>query len=110
MKPTVTRCPTCKRKRTRTSNANRYYWLLLYAIADKVQPEGKHYAAESYHLYFKSKYLGCNDVQMPNGKTMAVPRTTTELDTSEFAEYVQRVETWAAKRDVFVEALESEQG
>ena len=96
------RCPACGRKEIRSTEANRRYWALLHAIAEKVKPEGKEYSAETFHLYFKQKLLGSVDVTLPNGKTIQVPQTTTALDTSQFHEFSTRVEVWANSRDVFL--------
>lgn len=94
------RCPACGRKEIRSSEANRRYWALLHEIAEKVKPEGKEYSAETWHTYFKQKLLGNIEVNLPNGKTIQVPQTTTALDTSQFHEFSTQVEVWAANRGV----------
>lgn len=103
MKPEIIRCPTCHRKRTRSNQANARYWLLLHLIADKIRPEGVQYSAETWHIYFKQKFLGVIETRMPNGKTSLVQKTTTELDTGEFADYMMAVETWAQGRGVYMD-------
>lgn len=95
-------CPACGRKEIRSSEANRRYWALLHEIAEKVKPEGKEYSAETWHTYFKQKFLGNTEVNMPNGKTIQVPQTTTALDTSQFHEFSLQVEVWANNRGVFL--------
>lgn len=99
------RCPTCGRKRRRTNEANRYYWLLLHAIAEKVKPEDKQYSAETWHSYWKLKLIGGNDVTLPNGKVMVIPKSSAELDTGEFQEYVSQIEAWAHERGVYLDEL-----
>ena len=96
------RCPACGRKEIRSSEANRRYWALLHEIAEKVKPEGKEYSAETWHTYFKQKLLGNVEVNMPNGKTIQVPQTTTVLDTSQFHDFATQVEVWANGRGVFL--------
>ena len=71
-------------------------------IADKVKPLGKSYSADSWHTYCKSRWLGCDDVALPNGKTIALPRSTAGLDVAEFAEFMDAVEAWAAERGVYL--------
>jgi hypothetical protein len=101
MKPD--RCPTCKRVKKRSNESNRRYWLLLHVIADKLKPEGKQFSAESWHLYFKQRYLGCDDIALPNGKVIVRPRSSAELDKQEFAEYMYAVEAWANEHDVYLD-------
>jgi hypothetical protein len=96
------RCPTCGRTHIRSSEANRRYWALLNEIAEKIKPEGSEYSPNTWHLYFKQKLLGSVDIPMPNGKVVTIPQTTTALDTSQFNDYMGKVEAWAAKRGVFL--------
>ena len=100
------RCPTCKRLKRRSNNANARFWLLLHLIAENVKPEGKAYTAEQFHIYFKQKFLGMNEVALPNGKTIMFPKSTAELDTAEFAEHMAKVEQWAIERNIFMDELE----
>lgn len=99
------RCPKCHRTIRRSSEANRRYWLLLHMMAEKLKPEGKEYSPETWHLYFKLKHLGGNDVTMPNGKVIVVPKSSAELDKDEFHEYVFQVESFANERGVFLDDL-----
>ena len=96
------RCPTCRRRIKRSSQANRLYWLLLHELADKLRPDGQQYSAEAFHTYYKSRFLGCDDVKLPNGKTLTIPRSSADLDIAEFADYVAQVEADAAERGVFL--------
>lgn len=97
------RCPTCHRKHKRSSQANRLYWSLLYKMADTLKPGGQHYSAEHFHLYYRGRFLGCDDYSLPNGKTMTVARSTANLDVTEFNEYLTQVEADAAERGIYLE-------
>lgn len=101
------RCPQCRRKIKRSSDQNRRYWALIHLLAEKLRPNGQQFSAESFHLWAKSKYLGCTEHKLPNGKTLLVPNSTAELDVAEFSEYLDRVEAFAAERDVYLEDMES---
>ena len=94
-------CPTCGRARTRSSEANRRYWSLVNALADK-PVQGVNYSPDSWHLYLKQRFLGSRDVTLPSGKTITIPQTTTSLDVAEFNDYMGRVEAWAAEHDVYL--------
>lgn len=98
------RCPACGRRNRRSNPANSRYWLLLHVAAAKLKPGGQTYSAEQFHIYYKSRFLGCVDFSLPNGKVLAIPKSSADLDVSEFAEYMQQVETDLADRDVFLEA------
>lgn len=99
----VTRCPTCGRKNRRTTQANARYWVLLHAISEGVKPQGQQHSSEVWHTYFKGRFLGCDEVKLPNGKVMQFPNSTSELDTTEFSDYMQQVEVFANERGVHLE-------
>lgn len=106
MKQTTERCPSCHRRLTRSSDANRRYWALLHLVADKLRPGGIAYSADQFHAYYKSRFLGCDDVKLPNGKTLTIPRSTAGLDVAEFSEYLDAVQADAAARGVWLEDAE----
>ena len=101
----VDRCTKCGRRQKRSSEANRRYWLLLHLLADKLKPDGVQYSAETYHIYYKMKFLGADDVKLPNGKVIAVPKSSAELDKAEFHEYAFMVEQDANERGVFLDEV-----
>ncbi len=99
----MSRCPTCGRKQKRSSDANARYWLLLHKIAATLKPDGKSYSPEQFHTYYKSRFLGCDDVPMPNGKTLTIPRSTAGMDSPDFARFQEQVEADAAERGVYLD-------
>lgn len=99
------RCKTCGRTKKRSSEANRRYWLLLHMIADKVKPDGQEYSAETWHTWAKMRWLGADDVRLPNGKVVAIPKSSAELDTEAFHDYVYQVEEWALDRGVTLDEM-----
>ena len=99
----VERCPTCHRRKTRSTEANRRYWLLLHVIAEKLKPQGAEYSPKVWHEYLKSRFLGTEEFKLPNGKTLNIPLSTADLETSEFNDYMTQVEAWAAQHDVWLD-------
>lgn len=93
----VGRCPACGRREQRSSEANRRYWKLVATVAETLRPAGQIHGAEAWHLWFKSRFLGCQDVRLPNGVVLTVPHSSADLDTVEFATYMEQVEAWAAE-------------
>ena len=74
-------------------------------MADKLRPDGRHYTAESFHIYFRSRFLGCDEYEMPNRETMLIPRSTANLDADEFSDYLAKVEADAAERGVYLDEM-----
>ena len=103
----VDRCPTCKRRLTRSNDSNRKYWALLHAMSEKMKPRGQTFSAETFHLWAKSKFLGCTDHVLPSGKTMTIPMSTANLDQEQFGNYLDKVQAFANEHGVFLEDLES---
>ena len=103
----IDRCPTCKRRIKRSSEANRRYWAILHLLSERIKPRGNAHSAETWHLWCKSKFLGCTDHVLPSGKTMTIPNSTAELDTAAFNDYMTAVEAWANERGVYLEDMEN---
>lgn len=99
----VDRCPTCRRRRTRSSEANRRYWALLHELSEKLKPNGQQFSADQWHLYAKSRFLGADDFPLPNGKTVTIPKSTAALDVAEFNDFMTQVEAFANEKGVFLE-------
>jgi len=66
---------------------------------------GQRYSAESFHIYYKTRFLGADDVTLPNGKTLTIPRSTADLSVDEFSDFFDRVAADAAERGVYLEEL-----
>lgn len=102
----VRRCPTCGRREKRSTEANRRYWLILHLIAERIKPgDNLAYSPDQWHLYFKSRFLGADDVDLPNGKTLVIPHSSADLSTEEFSDYAMKVEAWASERDVYLDEI-----
>jgi hypothetical protein len=95
------RCPTCGRRELRSSEANRRYWSLVHAIAER-PVKGVHYSADTWHIWLKQRFLGSKDIELPSGKTVTIPMSTASLDTSEFSDYMTKVEVWANEHDIYL--------
>lgn len=72
-------------------------------MSEIIKPEGKQYSAEQWHLYCKSRWLGVDETKLPNGKVLLIPKSTADLDVSEFNDYMTAVEVWAHERGCFLE-------
>lgn len=87
-----------KHKKDRTQRQNRYYWNTVVAIP------AKHfgYTPEEIHESFKWLFLRKNE----EGKPLTV-RSTIELSTIEFMEYVEQCKQWCADQSLFIPDPES---
>ena len=80
----------------RTVEQNRRYWALLTAIAE-IPVDGRRYTNEVWHEHFKRELLGYEYQRMPDGKRRRVPRSTARLSVKKFAEYMERIQAFAAQ-------------
>lgn len=78
---------------------------MLHKAAEQLKPAGVAYSASSFHEYYKSRFLGCDDVPLPNGKTLVIPKSTADLDVAEFGDYFDKVTADLADRGVFAEDI-----
>lgn len=99
------RCPSCGRKRRRSHRANAAYWGLLHEIAETLRPNGAQYGPEAYHLLYRQRFLGADDVRLPSGQVLTIPKSTANLDADEFSAYLSKVEADAAERGVFMDEM-----
>jgi hypothetical protein len=76
------------------------YWALLHEISEKLVRKVGDYSAESYHLYFKQRFLGQDEVKLPNGKVVQIPKSTADLPVDDMSMYYTKVEEWAALRGI----------
>lgn len=95
MKPEIIRCPACGRKARRSHEANKRYWALLHKISSEVEVDGKHYSADVFHEYFKQEYIGADEINLPDGRTIIKSWSSAELDIVEFMDYMTQVEAFA---------------
>lgn len=97
------RCPTCKRRIRRSTEANRRYWALLHSMSEQIKPVGATYSADQWHLWARSRFLGADDIKLPSGASVTIPKSTADLDVGEFNDYMTQVEAFANERGCFLE-------
>ena len=80
--------------RPRTVKQNRRYWGngVLKQIAEQAVVNGKMYPAEIWHEQFKRQFIGV--IELPNGQLIGC--SSTKLTTSEFCNFSDQVEAFAA--------------
>lgn len=96
------RCPACGRRETRSTEANRRYWAIVAEVSEKLKPHGIAYGTKHWHAWFKSRFIGCEDIKLPNGATLTQPLSSHDLEPPEFSDYMTAVEAWAAEQGVYL--------
>jgi hypothetical protein len=97
------RCPACGRRETRSSEANRRYWQLVCRVSEGYTPDGRTFSPEVWHEQFKRHWLGKRDFTLPSGETISITRSTADLSTDEFSDFMTAVEAWANSRNVYLD-------
>lgn len=78
-----------KNRPIRSMQANKYYHVILNIIAINTG-----HSHDELHEICKLKF-NCHMVDLPKGDSVLIGKTTTDLDSTEFAGYVNRVKQWA---------------
>ena len=87
-------------KSTRSVEQNNRMWAILTDISEQVLDEtGKQYSPETWHNFFKAKYLG-KDTIIVDGEPILVEKTTTKLKIMEFIDYCTQIEAFAIDHGV----------
>lgn len=90
-----------QRKHSRSLEQNKRYWAILNEIA-MLEVQGERYSPETWHEYFKVRFIGAEDVKLPNGKTVTRTLSTTDLDVAAFGDYMTQIEAWAAQHGMLL--------
>jgi hypothetical protein len=85
-----------KRVYKRSTEQNKLYWSRLNEISEGLPVQGVNHSAEAWHHWFRQKFIGSEDLTLPNGKVFSQPISTTTLDVGAFSEYLTQIESWAA--------------
>ncbi len=97
------RCPTCGQLPKRSNDQNKRYWAILNALSEQLKTADGYYNPDTWHLYFKQKYLGMEEVRLPNRQILQQPKSSAELDKAAFNDYMIQVEQWAVDHGVFLD-------
>jgi hypothetical protein len=81
-------------KNIRSNNANRYYWACLDIISQSLG-----YQPDELHSLFKGLYLPKREIKL-NGKMYYLSGTTTQLTTSQFMDYIERIRCEMAQQGI----------
>lgn len=101
-KTSRSRCPACGRYPKRTNEQNKRYWALIEKMA-ATEWSGQQFSKKAFHIYYASKFLGCEDITLPNGIVVTQPVSTSDEDIPDFGDYLTKVEADCNERGVFLD-------
>lgn len=88
------------RKKTRSLNANAYYWAaVVQPFTEWLRDEWGDPAitSEQAHEILKVKVLGTRDKVVENGEVIELIPTTHDMDKYDFANYIDKASAWLAE-------------
>jgi len=82
-------------KRNTAQNAR--LWGYLYkTISQQAFVNGKQYDSDVWHEMFARKFGVCDELTLPDGEIITRRKSTTQMSVSEFGEYMENVQSYAA--------------
>lgn len=81
-----------KKKKHRSVQQNRYYWLLMGMVSDHTG-----YTPDEVHAILKSKFLKVEKVNENTGVVYEYIKSTTELSTVEYMDYLEDVRRFGSE-------------
>lgn len=83
-----------KKKKYRSLSQNAFYWSAVIPILHAAINEcGNHLGKESVHKMMAAKFL-LEDVPLKDGQFIQRVKSTTELSTSQFMDYLTEINAW----------------
>jgi hypothetical protein len=84
----------------RRAVANALYWARLEELAEQLPVDGRYFTADAWHEQIARWWLPKVEVALPSGKLFMRRKSTSELTTQEFSEYLEKFAAWAANKEV----------
>lgn len=84
-------------KSRRTTEQNSRLHALLTDIANNAWVDGKQFDAETWKEFFRQKYIGTEEVLLPDGRRIERGISTTTLDVGAFSDFMDQISAYAAE-------------
>lgn len=93
------RCITCGKPegKTRSERENRYYWPVVVGIISDETGN----SPNAVHEFLKFTH-GTKEVINVKGIEFHAPKSTTQMTTGEFEDYMSRCRVWASEQGIFI--------
>lgn len=87
-----------KKKKNRSYYQNRYYWGVVVALVrERFIQLGNDVSAEETHDYLKHEFNYKEFVNEKTSEVIRIPKSTADLTTSEFMDYIARIQVFSAQ-------------
>lgn len=83
----------------RSKDQNRLLHWYLQRIADNAWVDGKQYEMLTWKEYFKGKFIGYEDVLLPDGRVIQQAISTTTLSLEDFSDFITKIECYSVSHD-----------
>jgi hypothetical protein len=90
-------CPCCGARQKRSNQQNRRLHEIFRQIVEWPAVSKKGFTVEQVKSYLKDRYLGYDEIRLPNGKLIQQLRSTAELNTEELNQFMLHCEMWCAE-------------
>lgn len=81
----------------RNAEQNRRLWGFVYkTISEQAFVNGQQFSTDVWHELFARRFGVCDEVTLPDGEIVIRRKSTTQMTVSEFAEFMNRIEAYAA--------------
>lgn len=92
-----------KHRKRRSDRQNRFYWpMIVVPFADYLRGQGHDFTDEMAHEVLKKMFLESTIIDKETGEAFTYVRSTTELSTVEFNDYLDRCAQVLAEHGVIV--------
>lgn len=82
-------------KAKRSAEQNRLFHALLNTIAESATVNGKYYDAETWKEHIRRKFIGTEEIHLPDGARIERGISTASLSVAEFTQLIERTQAWA---------------
>lgn len=87
---------TIKKRGKRSILQNSYYWgVVVKEVQLRFRELGHDVEIDDVHEFLKGKF-NADRIVTPQAEVVEVPKSTTEMNKTEFIEYVERIKEWAS--------------
>lgn len=88
----------CNQRKHRSNEQNRYYWgCVVPIIKNTLREAGNEFSTEQVHDLLKYKFLRTDlKVNEGTGEVLERVKSSTELSTSEFMDFIASVQRWSS--------------
>lgn len=98
------RCPNCGQIKRRSSAQNARLHKLFTELAANVKAkDGLYHPAMWWKVVCKDRWLGYDEFHKPDGSTVYVMKSTSDLDVEELNKFMAEVELFANQRGVYLD-------